>query len=34
MERALDVINGFDAGIQVFDEKGQTDADHQADNDA
>ena len=34
LQGALDVVNGFDAGIQIFDEEGETNADHETDDDA
>ena len=34
LQRALDVVNRLDAGIEVLDEEGQPDTDDQPDNDA
>ena len=34
LERAFHLVNGLNAGVQIFNEEGQTDADHQADDHA
>ena len=34
LQRALDVVDGLHAGVEILDEEGQADADHQADDDA